>query len=92
MNSISLKMTMIDSKIEQITKIPIDIDEKIKKLYENIKEYIDKTISDRISALDIIRTENKTENKSTLKLSDLLILNEKFDAKAIVEFRNAGII
>lgn len=93
LESFNIKMNMINAKYEELVKIPENVNRQLKQLLEEISEFIDKKITDKISALNVVNEKSDSENASKkLKLSDLLVLKENFDPKDLIEFRKVGII
>jgi len=84
---------MINAKYEELVKIPENVNRQLKQLLEEISEFIDKKITDKMSALNVVNEKSDSENTSKkLKLTDLLVLKENFDPKDLIEFRKVGII
>jgi len=93
LESFNIKMNMINTKYEELVKIPENVNRQLKQLLEDISEFIDKKITDKMSALNVVNEKSDNENISKkLKLTDLLVLKENFDPKDLIEFRKVGII
>jgi len=93
LETFNIKMNMINAKYEELVKIPENVNRQLKQLLEEISEFIDKKITDKMSALNVVNEKSDSENASKkLKLSDLLVLKENFDPKDLIEFRKVGII
>jgi chromosome segregation ATPase len=93
LESFNIKINMINTKYEELVKIPENVNHQLKQLLEEISEFIDKKITDKMSALNVVNEKSDSENTSKkLKLTDLLVLKENFDPKDLIEFRKVGMI
>jgi hypothetical protein len=93
LESFNIKINMINTKYEELVKIPENVNHQLKQLLEEISEFIDKKITDKMSALNVVNEKSDNENTSKkLKLTDLLVLKENFDPKDLIEFRKVGMI
>lgn len=85
----------VKNKINELNKIPSEVDQKLIELYDNYKTVIENLIDEKLTKIEsVIASIKPTDDSQTKKLSmkELFAMSELFSADDLVKLRQAGIV